>query len=211
MCADIVRSLCPNFFFHIHEKYFPCEFNRIDLQSCYSNPIYYYHNKGEKYITYVLFYKFDGGIHGFGSHKIDVEFVRVFYNDKSEPIRYFLSEHSKDQGMYVDVSKVMLDENKRPTFFVALNTHAHYPSNGVWVRCFCFANDVCGRYKHWDPSENIIQIEDPEHIRTKFGDGHMQWFAETSKLVGQPKRWGFIYRFLYPLSNMIRVRYCDRI
>ena len=67
---------------------------------CIFLPMYFYNDKNNKYITYVLIYSKDDGIHGIGSHKSDIEFVRVFFDENDNIIRYYLSEHGRDSGLY---------------------------------------------------------------------------------------------------------------
>lgn len=190
---DLIYSKCPIFIFHTKEKSFPCNFNQ-------NASIYYFHNVEEKYISYVITYKQDDGIHGFGKHIDDVEFVRVFYEEN----KYFLSQHSRDQGLYINNLKY--DEKyKRNIVYVALGTHAHYPEIGTWIRGFFFANDKTNNGIVWDPI-NLVEITDIEEFRNKYGNGKMQWYAETKDLIGAPvdKIDNLLYRFFYPISKRFR-------
>ena len=198
---DLAMIYCPTFYFSKYEKVFPCKFddidNNINDKLNHKCPIYFKHNELEKYITYVLFYQHDYGIHDVGAHKYDVEFVRVFYGEK----KYFLSQHGRDQGLYTDKLQTL---NGRPIVYVAKNTHAHYPNKGIWLRGFCFANDVTRKDIVFDPSNNIIQISNVEDFQNKLGLGKMQWNAYPNDIIGAPKNCYFWYRFFLPLSKRIR-------
>ncbi len=199
---ELAIVYCPIFYFSKYEKVFPSSFEDIDKPIINDKlngkcPIYYKINELEKYITYVLLYQQDYGIHSIGVHKYDVEFVRVFYEDN----KYFLSQHGRDQGLY---TRKLEKLDGRPIIYVAKNTHAHYPKKGVWLRGFCFANDVTGEDIMFDPIDNITPIENIEEFQNKLGLGKMQWNAPPKDIIGAPKNCYFWYRFFYPLSKKIR-------
>jgi Vacuolar protein sorting-associated protein 62 len=208
--TDLAKALCPLFYFDSKEQFFPCLVTMVDRDNTFTTiaddtPIYYYHDEPQRFITYVVFYQQDGGIHGIGAHKYDIEFVRVFYDQTNLPTNYYLSEHGRDQGMYISHSKVEHDKvTGRPVFYIAKNTHAHYPRSGVWLRGFCCANDVASKHVLWDPIGSLEPITDPTTVADKFGAGHMQWFALPHEIPGAPKNWNFLYRFFYPLSKRLR-------
>ena len=191
---DIINENCPVFIFHTQEKSFPVN---GDNNFNENRAIFYFHNKEEKYISYVITYKQDDGIHGFGKHINDIEFVRVFYEEK----KYYLSQHSRDQGMYLEKLNYN-DKYNRNIVYVALGTHAHYPSPGLWIRGFLFANDKTNDGIIWNPV-NLIEITNVEDFRNRFGNGMMQWYADTKDLVGAPtgKILNVLYRFFYPISK----------
>lgn len=208
--STLASKLCPILYFDSQEQYYPCRIQDVDLTNIFTTisddtHLYYWHDEAEKYITYVVFYQQDGGIHGIGTHKYDIEFVRVFYDENCQPTRYYLSEHGRDQGLYIAHDKVKKDKvTGRAVFYIAKKTHANYPSAGIWVRGFCFANDVTAEDVRWDPCKSLEAITDPSAISQKFGDGHMQWYAATQDIAGAPTSWYFWYRFFYPLSKKWR-------
>jgi hypothetical protein len=208
--VSFVKTLCPILYFDKNEIVFPCNVGETDISDIFeklhsNSSVYYDHHKNERYVTFVLFYQKDGGIHNIGAHKHDIEYVRVFYDENNKPVQYYLSEHGRDQGLYIESSKLKHEEDTgRPIVYVAKSTHAHYPGAGVWVRGFCFANDVTGHNIRWDPASNLTPIPNIADLKAKFGDGHMQWSAEPKDIIGAPTKWYFWYRFLYPLSKKIR-------
>ena len=210
--SNLPSLLCPVLYLANGEPYYPCSLENIDdtviINSLIANPpMYYFHDLMERYITYIVFYQQDGGIHNIGGHKYDIEFTRVFYDSNNKPIKYYLSENGRDQGMYLDADRVRHDENGRPIFFIAIRTHAHYPASGTWVRGFCFANDQTSGHQKWDPVNNLVEISDPNTIGNRFGAGHMQWYAAPCDIIGAPSEpFNFIYRFFYPVSRWIRFK-----
>lgn len=197
---ELAKSLCPKFIFHPNEKVFPCAIEDIDNIILLSklntgNPLYYYIDHIKEFVTYIAIYQYDLGIHNIGVHKYDIEFVRVFFDSKKQPIHYYLSEHGRDQGMYLNKIK----DNK---VYVAINTHAHYPYSSIWVRGFGFASDITGNGNVWAPT-NFIKLDKDEFFN-RFGEHHMQCFAEPEDIPGAPKNWNSLFRFLYPVSKKIR-------
>lgn len=208
---ELINEHCPIFIFHSKEQVYPSSIediiNKISKDYFNANaPIYYFHNEQEKYITYVLIYSKDEGIHNIGSHATDVEFVRVFYDEL--PKKYYLSQHSRDQGFYCHVNNLEYDNiNKKNKIYIAKGTHANYYSKGVWVRVLGFANDITDNGLHWIPN-NFIKLTDIDKFRELFGNGRMQWYADTKDIIGSPtsKINNLFYRFFYPLSKEIRIK-----
>lgn len=201
------EKYCPIFYFHKDEKYYPCTienaFNNINNTLTEDTPIYFYHDNINKYITYVLIYAYDSGIHNAGSHITDIEFVRVFYDENGNILKYYLSEHGRDSGLYCNENCI-----KDKTVYVAKGTHAHYPTPSIWLRGFGFANDVTRKDIIWKP-KNIIEITNPQDILSTFGGGRAQWYARPEDIIGAPqgKFINFIYRFFLPISRSIRNKY----
>jgi len=209
---SFVIKLCPVFIFHKKENFYPSakeNINKINSNAFNKiNPIYFHHNKQEQYITFLLIYKFDTGIHNVGAHETDIEFVRVFYDSNNEPIKYYFSQHGRDQGMYLDYNQVQKNMDGNTCVYVAKGTHAHYPKKSIWVRGFCFANDVTDDALQWKPT-NLIEIKDPQEIEHQFGSGRMQWHAMPKDIIGAPKKkiLNILFRFFLPLSIKLRKRF----
>lgn len=205
-----IKKLCPSFIFDVKETAFPCskEETQNSSQLIPNKPIYYFHDTVSQYVTFVIIYQFDTGIHNVGSHKTDIEFVRVYYDDNEKPVRYYLSQHGRDQGMYLNYDKMQKNMNDRVNVYVAKGTHAHYPYKSIWVRGFCFANDITGDAFTWNPS-HFVEIKNPEEIEQQFGKGRMQWFAKTQDIIGAPTNrvMNALYRFYLPLSSNLRKRF----
>jgi hypothetical protein len=178
--------------------------------------VYYHHNVGLKYVTYIVCFRQDGGIHGIGAHAVDVEFVRVFYDSNFRVTGYFLSEHGRDQGMYLTEARRRSLTSGFGTLnacvnvvWVARNTHAMYPGPGVWVRGFGFASDVV-RAGQILLSKDVPLVKlDELYFKGLFGDNHSQCLALPKEIPGAPTSWNLMYRFLYPLSKRIRKYFPD--
>lgn len=204
---SFIKELCPTFIFHSKETVFPCSKEKMQnvphlIPEC---PMYFFHDIDSHHVTFVIMYEFDTGIHNIGSHKTDIEFVRVYYDDNKKPVRYYLSQHGRDQGMYLNYDKMQKNMNDRVNVYVAKGTHAHYPRKSIWVRGFCFANDITGDAFTWNPSQ-FIEINDPQEIEQQFGKGRMQWSAKTEDIIGAPTNHiiNTLFRFYLPLSSKLR-------
>lgn len=180
----------------------------ITMQSHDDAGVFYHHDASRKYVTYILVFARDEGIHGVGGHDVDVEFVRSYYDDDGKPLKFFLSCHSRMEGRWVEASKMTYTDDHRPIVYAALGTHAHYESVGVWVRGFGFANDVARDDVRFESRIRLIPIDDPLTFLSRFTPDHWQWNATTDKLPGAPRgRLAcLLNRFFLPLSTWMRKR-----
>ena len=116
-------------------------------------------------ISYSLLYPYNGakrvmGCYPVGDHYGDMEHVTVEVDLGSKKCtRMFFGAHTTKEGRWVDAADLQLDkdtfkENQSIRFkvYVAINSHAHYPSEGTVVRYYGFGNDVCStKGKKWTP------------------------------------------------------------
>ena len=79
----------------------------------------------------------------FGFHLGDVERLHVYHLDGRPEYVYF-NAHGYGQGLWRKWSECEFDADGRLVVYVALGSHAMYPSAGTWWRTFgVIANDVC--------------------------------------------------------------------
>lgn len=140
--------------FHPNEKDSLCkkDFTKSDIPIVYfkRDPNYYiYYGKKYLSITYYMYYIYNYaiGLNGLipkseslGYHPIDLELIRIIYNINTlQPEYVFFSAHSQE-GIWVKYSDCEVNNNTLIAY-VALNSHALKPKDGIYFRIFGFAND----------------------------------------------------------------------
>lgn len=91
-----------------------------------------------------------------GYHKADLEHCAIYLDSNTlEPIEMYFATHGRFTGLWRDW-KTLEMENNRPVVYLAVNSHASYPSEGQWWRLCCvFANDFASKSgQRWDPLES---------------------------------------------------------
>lgn len=189
----ILLDFAPKWVFARDESVYPtsiekafCVYTRFDKKT----PVYVYWDRKNKFVSFVLVYCFDTGIHHVGSHVTDVEFVRAYYDDALQPTKWFLSCHTNKDGHWIEINDVKSD---RLVVWVARGTHAHYPKPGTWVRIVGLANDVCSNGQEWKPNKFKF-LERKDEFLNVFGGGRGQ-FANPN-VVGNLR--GAIGRIFMP-------------
>jgi len=133
---------------------------------CADVPIYVAILESEEYwdVTYNVFFEYNGAT-GFvcglrlGAHEADLEHVTTRINKASQMLEaVYFSAHAKLDGEWRYVAKMEKEEGPKgeihPVVYVALNSHANYPSPGTRIRILGFANDmknVTKRSVTWRP------------------------------------------------------------
>jgi len=93
-----------------------------------------------------------------GYHPNDIEYVSI-YSLHGQVEKVYFSAHGRGQGVWKSWSDCEKTADGNLVIYVALNSHACYPSRGLYIRIFGLANDLCsGRGKSIHLSEqNLIQ------------------------------------------------------
>jgi hypothetical protein len=230
---DAIYRLCPRLWLAPGETLLPSNLEALAADKAASadkaetpspkRRLYYHWSDdaggGSPCVTYVHVYARDGGIHGIGSHAMDAELVRFYYDPVTLAVRRaFYAQHGRDQGMWLHAgssSRPPPMHEGRPVVFVARSSHASYPGAGTWVRGFCCANDKTGRGTLWDPLCDGIDALAPLDMaafEAAFGTGgaHKQWAAAGADLAGSPsgRLANLAFRLFYPLSARVRAACC---
>lgn len=195
--AALAELLAPTLFFHTAERNLP---TNITYSSSFpASPLYFYHDPYAQYISFVIMYAGDGGN---GAHKIQVEFVRVHYDDDGRPSRYYLSGQD---GRWVEASELLHGGQRRADIYVARGTHSMYEGTGTWLRRFGLANDVTQRAVMWSPKWNLVELADPLVLCARLGPEHLIFALPSENLPESPKGklWNFLFRVALPVSAWI--------
>lgn len=194
MSGDIVHACCPIFVLHKKE---PQTIASVD-----DGPpaIFWVHDAVERSITYVIAFARDDGVVNCGlrcgGHETDVEFVRVFYNDRKDVTKAYFSAHSSDQGTWVSYEP---GRQQRLLAYVSLGTHAIYPRPGTVARLFCFGNDVSTGVGPTLGSD-LLRPMPQGALQGSQWDSFQQWSYTTAALKGAPPESPW-FRLMYPLSK----------
>lgn len=129
-----------------------------------SAPYYvnYYEQGDHWYLQYVFLYMFNPGYTKdlgrvqveLGVHEADAEHVTMEFQG-STLTRVYYAAHSDRDGAWFNASEITMNDGS-PVVYSALGSHASYPKDGTWVRCWFVTNDQCGRGVTWRP--DAIQV-----------------------------------------------------
>jgi len=95
-----------------------------------------------------------------GAHDCDIEHVTMRIDrDTRELTHVFFSAHGSADGLWLDASSVSR-VGSRPLVYVAVGSHATYPSAGTYVRIFGLANDVTSADGYILDTNRVIVIDE---------------------------------------------------
>jgi hypothetical protein len=197
----------PTWVFAVDEPVYPTKLQNVyGIETAFDEnaPVYvYWHRKTdaepEQFVSFVLMYCFDTGIHNVGSHVTDVEFVRVYYDDDFKAIKWFLSCHTNRDGHWVR-------QRELTRVWVARGTHAHYPGPGTWVRAGGVANDVCSSGVEWKPkAAQCRYLSRIDSLEKLLGGGRKQFMSTTVRgnIHGAAGRIFMPDKWLIPLARAL--------
>jgi len=129
------------------------------------------------YLIYTNLYMFNGEIHcGYvipcGFHEGDIEHLIVQLDAHSyEPHQIFLSSH---RNGYWFPWKSIRTYGTHPLVYVASMTHAMYPTNGYFLRCFGLLSDHTDGKIFWKPKKIILlHVDFHRHAKEYMFNGYI--------------------------------------
>lgn len=136
-------------------------FLNVAVTELSDRPVYYqykrafYQGKWYTALYYSVFYTTNPGYTplNIGFHVADVERIVILYDEvTNKPEHVYFGAHGKGMGCWRKFSECERVGNDILVVYVSAESNAFYPSAGVWVRGFGFANDVTGNDTRWQPT-----------------------------------------------------------
>ncbi len=135
-------------------------------------------------ISYMMIYAYNGAkkVMGFvpvGFHWGDVEHVTIEVDIEKQSItKMFFGAHTTLEGRWVD-AKDLEFEDTHPVVYIAVNSHATYPKEGIIVRFGCFGNDETNSHgKRWVPKVEFVY----DIAHEKFNPDKHGWIAFCGRI-----------------------------
>lgn len=201
------------FFFHPKETEFPCNALEMKLDrpmqlepQVYALGPYDCVKENVTYNTmrYSILYRTNPGVRignigpQAGFHKGDIEFILVLSDKKTKsPVWVYFSAHGSNEGTWRKWKDCQVLRNETLQVYVALGSHANYPTPGIKKRVLYCANDICAANgKQWFVDQFIPASS--EFDKYTIGSNLI-----TKQIQPKEKTWNTTQRITQPVLQAI--------
>ena len=195
--------MCPLLSFSRDEEYFPHDiFGTEETQNMFRTladdaPLYFAHHPDARFVTYMAFFRREGGVHHIKGHAYDGGFVRIHYDDKYAPVEYRLESPSAGACLKcgtvrnnrpagrspVPCASIVKNDHGRAIIFVEPASHAfiatrqrkrhdRHERRTTPLRCLAKTrpgDDETRPEYVWNPYRQLVHIDDPLVLVKLFG------------------------------------------